>query len=67
MIPHTVYRTARRCIAPDAPREGDATTDGGKARRITARTELAPHLFFVPPTLNFELKFREHKFFMPEA
>jgi hypothetical protein len=30
------------------------------------RTELA-HLFFVPPTLNFELKFREHKFFMPEA
>jgi hypothetical protein len=66
MIPHTVYRTARRYIAPDAPREGDATTDGGKARRMTPRTELA-HLFFVPPTMNFELKFREHKFFMPEA
>jgi hypothetical protein len=66
MIPHTVYRTARRCIAPDASREEDATTDGGKARRITPRTELA-HLFFVPPTLNFNSKFRAHKFFMPEA
>jgi hypothetical protein len=66
MIPHTVYRTARRCIAPDASREEDATTDGGKVRGITSRTELA-HLFFVPPTLNFELKFSEHKFFMPEA
>jgi hypothetical protein len=66
MIPHTVYRSARRCIAPDAPREEDATTDGIKVRGISPRTELA-NLFFVPPTLNFELKFREHKFLMPEA
>jgi hypothetical protein len=66
MIPHTVYRSARRCIAPDAPREEDATTDGIKVRGITPRTELA-NLFFVLPTLNFNSKFREHKFLMPEA
>jgi hypothetical protein len=66
MIPHTVYRTTRRCIAPDAAREEDATTDGGKVRGMTPRAGLA-HLFFVPPTVNFKLTFREHKFFMPEA
>jgi hypothetical protein len=66
MIPHTVYRSARRCIAPDAPREEDATTDGIKVRGITPRTALA-NPFFVLPTLNFNSKFREHKFLMPEA
>jgi hypothetical protein len=66
MIPHIVYRTARRCIAPDAPRGEDATTDGGKVPGITPRAGLA-HLFLGPPTVNFKLMFREHKFFMPEA
>jgi hypothetical protein len=66
MILHTVYRTARRCIAPDAPRGEDATTHGGKVRGITPQAGLA-HLFLGLPTVNFKLTFREHKFFMPEA
>jgi hypothetical protein len=30
MIPHTVYRTARRYITPDATRKEEVTMDGGK-------------------------------------